>query len=139
MGTPGAFDGAGGQHEHVSTYEIDIDHPAVLVGEDRGPTPVEYVLGALAGCLTAGVGNIASIRGVKLTKVTAHVTGKIDLNGIFGLSDARNGFQDIVVRFEIEGDAPSEQLRAVVEQSKARSAVFDIITNPTPVTVEIDA
>jgi uncharacterized OsmC-like protein len=112
----------------------------VLVGRDNGPTPVELVLHALAACLTAGLANIAAARGVTLTEVRSTVEGDIDLNGILGLNpDVRNGYEQITARLTVKGDAPAETLRKVVEQSRARSAVYDIITNQVPVTIEVDA
>lgn len=135
-----SFSGAGGEHTHATTFEYDADHPAVLVGADQGPTPVEFVLHALASCLTAGVANIAAARGVALTEVESSVEGEIDLRGIFGLTDqVRNGYQRILVNFTIKGDAPAEKLREIVEQSRARSAVFDIITNSVPVQISVNA
>ncbi len=131
------FYGVGEERAHERTFSFDADHPAVLVGRDNGPTPVEYVLHALASCLTAGIANIAAARGVRLTDVRCTVSGDIDLNGILGLDPGvRNGYQGITVRFVIRGDAPAETLRAIVEHSRARSAVFDVITNRVPVTVE---
>jgi uncharacterized OsmC-like protein len=132
------FFGAGGEHEHVVPYQADGDHPAVLCGADAGPTPVEWVLHALASCLTAGIGNIAAVRGIKLTKVEATVEGDIDLRGILGLSkEVRNGFGDVRVTFDIAGDASPEQLKQVVTQAVARSAVYDMLTNGIPVTVNV--
>jgi len=111
----------------------------VLVGTDNGPTPVEYVLHALAACLTAGIANIAAARGVTLTEVSSTVEGDIDLLGILGLSDeVRNGYQQIRVGFTLRGDDP-DKLRSVVEQSRQRSAVFDIVTNGVPVSIDVDA
>lgn len=131
------FYGAGQEMAHRTETVLDADHPQVLVGEDNGPTPVEYVLHALAACLTAGLVNIAAARGVTLTSVESTVEGDIDLLGILGLSDqVRNGYQQIRVRFAITGDASEETLRSLVEQSKARSAVLDIVTNGVPVSVE---
>jgi uncharacterized OsmC-like protein len=110
----------------------------VLVGADRGPTPIEFLLHALASCLTAGIANIAAARGVKLTEVESSVEGDIDLRGILGLSnEVRNGYQQIRVAFSIKGDAPEETLRQIVEQSRARSAVFDVITNEVPVEISV--
>ena len=118
---------------------FDADHPAVLVGRDNGPTPVEFVLHALAACLTAGLANIAAARGVRLTEVRSTVTGDIDLNGILGLDEGvRNGYQGITMRFTIKGDAPATKLRELVEQSRARSAVYDVVTNGVPVTIQVD-
>jgi uncharacterized OsmC-like protein len=131
--------GVGEERSHERTFVFDADHPAVLVGQDQGPTPVEFVLHALAACLTAGLANIAAARRVRLTEVRSTVTGDIDLNGILGLNhDVRNGYERITVRFTIKGDAPAEKLREIVEQSRARSAVYDIITNRVPVTIEVD-
>jgi uncharacterized OsmC-like protein len=133
------FFGVGEEHTHQRTFTFDADHPAVLVGQDQGPTPVEFLLHALAACLTAGLANIAAARGVRLTEVRSTVTGDIDLNGILGLDpDVRNGYQGITVRFTVKGDAPAEKLAELVAQSRARSAVFDVITNQVPVAIEVD-
>ncbi len=133
------FFGVGEERAHERTFVFDADHPAVLVGQDQGPTPVEFVLHALAACLTSGLANIAAARRVRLTEVRSTVTGDIDLNGILGLNpEVRNGYQQITVRFTIKGDAPAHKLREIVEQSRARSAVYDIITNQVPVTIEVD-
>jgi uncharacterized OsmC-like protein len=99
---------------------------------------VEYVLHALAACLTAGLANIAAARGIRLTEVRSTVTGDIDLNGILGLNpEVRNGYQNITVRFTVKGDAPAEKLRELVEQSRARSAVYDVVTHGVPVSIEV--
>jgi uncharacterized OsmC-like protein len=133
------FYGAMQEMQHVSAHVFDADHPAVLVGNDHGPTPAEYVLHALAACLTAGIANIAAARNVKLTEVESTVEGDIDLLGILGLgSGVRNGYQQIKVSFKLKGDDP-EKLRKVVEQSTARSAVYDIVTNGVPVNIEVEA
>jgi uncharacterized OsmC-like protein len=125
------------QHKQVTT--LDADHPAVLVGQDNGPTPIEFVLHAIAACLTSGLANIAAARRVDLHKVTSTVEGDIDLLGLLGLSDGtvRNGYQQIRVTFHIEGDADDETLRGLVEQSRRRSAVYDALTNPTPVMINV--
>jgi uncharacterized OsmC-like protein len=133
------FFGVGEERTHQRTFTFDADHPAVLVGHDHGPTPVEFVLHALAACLTAGLANIAAARKVRLTEVRSTVTGDIDLNGILGLDpEVRNGYQQLTVRFTIKGDAPAHKLRELLEQSQARSAVYDVITNQVPVTIEVD-
>ncbi len=133
------FYGAGQEQKHAATTVLDADHPAVLVGNDHGPTPVEYLLHALAACLTAGLVNIAAARGVDLTEVESTVEGEIDLMGILGLSDeARNGFKHVRVHFRINGDASEETLRGLLERSRARSAVYDVVTNGVPVTVDAE-
>jgi uncharacterized OsmC-like protein len=133
------FYGVGAERTHQRSFTFDADHPAVLVGRDHGPTPVEFILHALAACLTAGLATIAAARKVRLTEVRSTVTGDIDLNGILGLDpEVRNGYQQLTVRFTITGDAPAEQLRELVAQSQARSAVYDILTNQVPVTIQVD-
>ncbi len=121
-------------------FVLNADHPTVLVGSDEGPTPVEYVLHALAACLTAGIGNIAAARKVTLRKVESSVEGDIDLQGILGLDpEVRNGFQAVRISFRIDADADREVVAEIVQQSVARSAVYDIITNGVPVDVAVDA
>ena len=132
------FFGVGEERAHERTFTFDADHPAVLVGKDNGPTPVEFLLHALASCLTAGLANIAAARGITLTQVTSTVEGDIDLNGILGLDpDTRNGFQQMRVSFTVKGDASDEELQALVQQSVARSAVYDVLTNGVPVAVDV--
>ena len=134
------FTGAGGEHAHKASYTCDADHPAVFAAEDEGPTPVEALLHALASCLTAGIANIAAARGVDLTEVESTVEGDIDMQGLLGLSDeVRNGYERIRIGFKVRGNAPPEKLREIVEQSRARSAVYDVLTNGTSVTVSMDA
>ena len=133
------FYGAKQEMEHQRPFMFDADHPAVLVGTDEGPTPVEFLLHALAACLTAGIANVAAARGVTLSEVSSTVEGDIDLLGILGLSESvRNGYQQIRVHFVIRGDDP-EKLRAIVEQSRRRSAVFDVLTRGVPVSIDVDA
>jgi len=132
------FFGVGEERAHEREFTFDADHPAVVVGRDNGPTPVEFVLHALAACLTAGLANIAAARGVTLTEVRSTVTGDIDLNGILGLRPVRNGYQQVGVKFVVKGEASEEVLRAIVEQSRQRSAVYDVITNGVPVDIEVE-
>src|SRR6266511_5676782 len=133
------FYGAMQEMTHKQPFSYDADHPAVLVGTDNGPTPVEYLLPAIAACLTAGIANIAAARGVNLDSVESTVEGDIDLLGILGLADeVRNGYQQIKVSFKLRGDDP-DKLRSLVDQSRRRSAVFDIVTNGVPVAIEVDA
>lgn len=133
------FYGAGQEDtSRTEDFTYDADHPAVLVGTGHGPTPVEFLLHAIAACLTAGIANIAAARGVALHAVSSTVEGDIDLLGILGLSDqVRNGYQGISVSFQISGDAPDEVLRGLVEQSRSRSAVYDVLTNGVPVSIDV--
>jgi uncharacterized OsmC-like protein len=132
------FYGAMQEMRHEQEHTYDADHPAVLVGKDTAPTPVEFLLHAIAACLTSGLANIAAARGVTLTRVESTVEGDIDLLGILGLSDdVRNGYRQIRVSFVVEGDASPEQLAALVEQSRRRSAVYDVLTNGTDVVVDV--
>lgn len=130
---------AGGDHEHVREFLIDADHPTVLVGQDNGPLPVELLLAGLASCIMSGIGNIAAARGVELTFVEATIEGEMNALGMLGLSDeVRNGFSKIKVDYQIQGNAPEEKLRAIVEQSKSRSPVFDVVTNGTEVELTVN-
>jgi uncharacterized OsmC-like protein len=118
--------------------QIDADHPAVLVGADNAPTPAELLLNALGACLMSGLANVAAARGIDLENVTATVEGDINLLGILGLDeDVRNGYEAIRVVFHVKGDAEAEKLAALVEQSRRRSAVFDVVTNGVPVTIDV--
>jgi uncharacterized OsmC-like protein len=132
------FYGVGQELEHRNVTVIEADHPTQLVGEDHGPAPVEYVLAALAACLTSGLANIAAARGIALTEVESTVEGDINLLGVLGMSDEiRNGYEQIRVSFKVKGNAPPEKLRALVERSKDRSAVFDVITNSVPIALDV--
>lgn len=133
------FHGALQDLAHVEPRTYDADHPAILVGRDQGSTPVEFLLHALAACLSAGIANIAAARGVHLSEVSSTVEGDIDLTGLLGLDPGvRNGYQRVRVSFRLRGDDPAA-LRKVVEQSRARSAVLDVLTNGVPVTISVDA
>jgi uncharacterized OsmC-like protein len=132
------FFGVGDEQSHKQAYTVDTDHPEIFASEDHGMTPVEMVLAGLAGCLTAGVASVAQNRGVQLRSVRATLTGDMDLQGILGIdADVRNGFSGISVRYEIDADADKSEIEGVVAQSQKRSAVYDIITNPTTVVVEV--
>jgi len=133
------FYGLGQQQSHKTEFTFDIDHPEVFASEDKGATPVEMVLTGLAGCLTAGVAAIAQLRQIQLRSVTATIEGSMDIQGILGAdSDVRNGFDNVKVKFDIDADATREEIEALVAQSQKRSAVFDIITNPTTFSVSVN-
>ena len=130
------FFGLGEEHKHRQAYEFDTDHPEVFASEDKGATPVEMVLVGLAGCLTAGIAAVAQNRNIQLRSVKATIEAGMDLRGILGIdTNVRNGFEGIQVRYEIDADASEADIAALVAQSQKRSAVFDIVTNPTDVTV----
>jgi uncharacterized OsmC-like protein len=132
------FSGLGAEHTHRRPFVFDADHPEVFAAEDDGATPVEIVLAALGSCLTAGVAAVATHRGVQLRSVTASIEGDMDIQGILGIDpDVRNGYSAIRVRFQIDADADRADLEAIVAQSQKRSAVFDIVTNPTNVVVDV--
>lgn len=132
------FSGLGAEHTHRQSFAIDADHPEIFASQDNGVTPTEIVLAALASCLTAGVATVASNRGVRLNAVTATLQGDMDLQGILGIDgDVRNGFGGIKVTYDIDADATKAEIAAIVAQSQKRSAVYDIVTNPTNITVEL--
>ena len=133
-----SFYGLGAEQKHRRAYAFEADHPEVFASEDNGATPVEIVLAGLASCLTAGVAAVAQARKVQLRSVSATLEAGMDIRGILGVDeDVRNGFDGIKVTYKIDADASPEDIRAIVAQSQKRSAVYDIITNPTNVTVEV--
>ncbi len=131
--------GLGEEQHHKTTFTFDADHPETFASEDNGAAPVEYILVGLASCLTAGVAAVAQHREIQLRSVTATLEGSMDIQGILGIdSDVRNGFGDIKVHFKIDADATPDELKALVAQSQKRSAVYDVVTNPTNVIVEVN-
>jgi uncharacterized OsmC-like protein len=132
------FFGLGEEQSHRTDFRFDTDHPEIFASEDKGATPVEIVLAGLAGCLTAGIAAVAQNRNIQLRSVKATLEAGMDLQGILGIdSDVRNGFDGIKVHYEIDADASKEDIAALVAQSQKRSAVFDVITNPTDVMVTV--
>ena len=133
-----SYFGLGQEHNHKEESVFDADHPEVFAAEDNGITPIEYLIVGLASCLTAGVASVAQNRGIQLRSVEATVEGNHDIRGILGAdSDVRMGYNDIKVTFHIDADASRQEIEALVAQSQKRSAVFDALTNPTDVTVEV--
>ena len=138
VSTVEGFHGLGQENKHKTEFTFEADHPEVFASEDLGATPVELVLCGLASCLTAGVAAVAQNRGVQLRSVEAKLEGSMDIQGILGIdSDVRNGYDGIKVTFHIDADASKKDIEAIVAQSQKRSAVYDIITNPTNVSVEV--
>jgi len=131
------FFGLGQEQTHKATSVFDADHPEVFAAEDDGITPIEYLIVGLASCLSAGVASVAQLRGIQLRSVEAVVEGHHDIRGILGDTDVRNGYNDIKVTFHIDADASKEDIEALVAQSQKRSAVFDALSNPTDITVEV--
>ena len=132
------FFGLGEEQSHHQEFTFDGDHPQLFQAEDQGPTPVEMLLVSLAGCLTAGVAAVAQNREIQLHRVAATLEAGMDVRGILGMdSDVRNGFSDIKVTYKIDADASADDIKALVAQTQKRSAVYDIITNPTNVNVEV--
>lgn len=136
--TVSKYFGLGDTHSHRDAFQFDVDHPQVFASEDKGATPVEMVLVGLAGCLTAGIAAVAQMRNIQLHSVSATVEAGMDIQGILGIDpEVRNGFDGVKVRYQIDADATGDEIKAIVAQSQKRSAVFDIMTNPTNVTVEL--
>src|SRR6187402_566701 len=132
------FRGLGEEQKHKTEFSFDADHPEIFASEDLGATPIEFVLVGLASCLTAGVAAVAQNRGIQLRSVEAKLEGSMDIQGILGIdSDVRNGYDDIKVTFNIDADASKKEIEALVAQSQKRSAVYDLVTNPVNVTVEV--
>ncbi len=133
------FFGLGEEQSHVQNFAFDTDHPEIFASADKGVTPVEFVLVGLAGCLTAGIASVAQNRNIQLNSVKATIEAGMDIQGILGIdSDVRNGFDGVKVSYQIDAEASEDDIAALVAQSQKRSAVFDIITNPTNVYVEVN-
>jgi uncharacterized OsmC-like protein len=133
------FFGLGEEQRHRTEFTFDADHPEIFASEDNGATPVELVLAGLASCLTAGVAAVAQNREIQLNSVSATLEGEMDVRGILGIdADVRNGFDGIKVTYHIDADASPDDIKSLVAQSQKRSAVYDIISNPTNITVEVD-
>ncbi len=131
--------GLGQENDHKASYSFESDHPLVFAAEDNAATPVEIVLTGLASCLTAGVAAVAQVREIQLRSVKATVEGDMDIAGILGADpEIRNGFNNVKVTYDIDADATPDEIAALVAQSQKRSAVYDILTNPTNVTVEVN-
>lgn len=134
--TVDGFFGLGQEQQHCRSFEFDCDHPEIFAATDKGATPVEMVLVGLAGCLSAGIASVAQNRNIQLHSVRATLEAGMDLQGVLGIDDkVRNGFDGVKVHYEIDADATPEQIAALVAQSQKRSAVFDIIANPTDISV----
>ena len=133
------FFGLGEEQSHKTEFSFEADHPEIFASEDNGATPVELVLAGLASCLTAGVAAVAQMRDIQLNSVSATLEGGMDIQGILGIdSDVRNGFDGIKIHYDIDADTSDDDIKAIVAQSQKRSAVYDIVTNPTNVTVDVN-
>lgn len=134
-----SYFGLGEEQSHKTTFEYDADHPELFASEDNGATPIEFVLVGLASCLTAGIASVAQNREIQLRSVKATLSGSMDAQGILGIDpEVRNGFGDVKVHFDIDADASQEELEALVAQSQKRSAVFDAVSNPTTISVDVN-
>ena len=133
------FFGLGEEQSHKTEFSFDADHPEIFASEDKGATPIELVMVGLASCLTAGIAAVAQHREIQLNSVSATLEGGMDIQGILGIdSDVRNGFDGIKVSYDIDADASEDDIKALVAQSQKRSAVYDVVTNPTNITVEVN-
>lgn len=137
--TIGGFFGLGAEQPRDATFKVEADHPKQFAAENKAPTPVELAMSGLASCLVAGIAAVAQRRGIQLHSVKASLEADMDLQGILGIDDdVRNGFSAIRVHFDIKADASNDDIKALVAQSQKRSAMFDIITNPTNVFVTVN-
>lgn len=134
-----SYFGLGEEQSHRTEFEYDADHPELFASQDNGATPIEFVLVGLASCLTAGIASVAQHRQIQLRSVKATLIGKMDMQGVLGVDpEVRNGFSDIRVHFDIDADATRDELEALVAQSQKRSAVYDIVANPTSIAVDVN-
>ena len=127
------------QESRREPFRHEADEPPVLLGTDRGANPVEFALSALASCLTTSLVYHAAAQGIELTEVESTLEGDLDLHGFLGLDESiRNGYENIRIKFKVKGDASDDKLAELVELAQKRSPVFDIVTNPVSVSVEME-
>ncbi len=132
------YDGACQSFTREKPFVFQKDEPAILLGTDTGANPVEYVLAALAGCLTTTLVYHASAQGITIDEVESTYEGDLDLRGFLGLDPTvRNGYQDLRIIFKVKGDAPEEKLEELIQLAQKRSPVFDIVSNGIPVSVSL--
>ncbi len=133
------FFGAGQDHEHGETFVLDEDEHQVLLGEDKGPNPVEYLLAGLVGCLTSSLVYHAAARGIEIRGVVSRLEGDLDLRGFLGLSkDVKVGYENIRVYFKIDADISEAQKEELIRMAREYSPVFNTVANSTPVSVTLD-
>ncbi|HXS13281.1 MAG TPA: OsmC family protein [Acidobacteriaceae bacterium] len=131
--------GAGQLHHHATPFVIHADEPIVLLGNDQAPNPVEYLLAALASCVTSSLVYHAAARGIKIEEVESQVEGDIDVRGFLGLDPGvRNGFQNIRLSLAINADVTDEQLKELAGLGTGFSPVFDSVTKGVPVAVRTE-
>lgn len=135
------FYGAGQEdRSRPQSFIVDADEPAALMGEDHAPNPVEFVLHALAACLTTTLVFEATADGVEIDEIESRIEGELDLRGSLGLADdVRNGFEKIRVEFKVKSNAPREKLEELFVRAERLSSVFDIVANPVPVELKMEA
>lgn len=121
-------------------FVVDADEPDIFLGADYGPNATEWVLHALASCLSATLIFQATKRNIRVQELELDMEGDLDVQGVLGISDReRNGFQNVRVTFRVKADARPEELEELVEAAQKHSPVFDIVTNEVPVTFSIEA
>ena len=132
------FYGACETQTRETPFVFQKDEPPVLLGQDAGANPVEYLFAALAGCVTTGLVYHAAAKGIELDEVESTYEGDLDLRGFLGMTnEVRNGYESITITFKIKSDAPREQLEELVQIAQDRSPVFDIVSNPVPINVKL--
>lgn len=133
------FYGAGQELARPRPFVLEADEPPVLLGEDSAANPVEYLLHALAACLTTSMVYHAAARGIYLQEIESWLEGDIDLHGFLELDkNVRRGYRGIRVTFKVRADVPDEQLQEIVQLGTGHSPVFDSLTNGVPVSVKAE-
>jgi len=137
--TADGFYGAGQPHQHAKSFMIHADEPTLLLGGDQAPNPAEYLLTALAACVTSALVYHAASRGIKIEDVESQIEGDVDVRGFLGLDPSvRNGFQNIRMTLAIRSDVTDEQLQELAGLGTGFSPVFDSVTKGVPVTVRTE-
>lgn len=133
------FYGTQQEHTRSQAFTLDADEPPVLLGEDRAPNPVEYVLTALAACVTSSIVYHAAAKGIRIHSMESRLEGDIDLQGFLGIrDDVPRGYKEIRMYFKIDADAPPDKLEEIVRLGPAYSPVYDTITRAVPVKVQLE-
>jgi uncharacterized OsmC-like protein len=134
--TVAGFHGAMQNRSHPKPFVLEADEPAILLGKDLAANPVEYLLHALASCLTTSMVYHAAARGIQIEEVESTLEGDIDLHGFLDLDKkVRNGYQGIRVNFKVKADVPDDQLEEIVQLGSGHSPVFDSLVNGVPVSI----
>jgi uncharacterized OsmC-like protein len=135
VATVDKFYGTCQELEHKQPFVMHADEPAVLLGEDNGANPVEFVLAGLSGCMTTTLAYHAAGRGLNIESIESQFEGDIDLHGLLDLDpNVRPGYREIRVKFKVRGDVDEQTVQELVR----KSPVYDTLANPVRIKIEVE-